>query len=517
MVNIEEKIRRYIQENQMIMPGDHILAGVSGGADSVCLFFLLQSFRNEMLFGLTVMHVNHGLRETADRDEAFVRQLCERYQVPFVSKHVDVNTPVREQGLSVEEAARLARYQAFREEAAQIMQAASKEPETKKQVTQIKLAVAHHENDQAETVLFQLFRGSSLTGLRGMKPVSRQQQLAIIRPMLCVNRQEIEEYLKDHKLAFVTDETNADNRYARNRIRNEILPAASGYICQEAVRHIAQAAADIGRAEDFLDTILMSEYESVVQRVYGAVQCRENGIDSPEKEEDTPGRKPLTVQMLRIFAQEFQKKHSYLKQELVHRALTELAGVSKDITRQHVESVCSLFEMQVGRQMDLPYQICAKRDYDAVELFLKQKRETPETWEEELVIPGITNLPDGSRVCARVFCYEKTMEIPKNKYTKWFDYDRIRRCPVVRSRKVSDYFYIDERHTKTVKDYMINEKIRQGQREKLCLICEDHHMLWMPGYRISAYYKISGDTRRVLELTYIGGIRDGGEDKCHDF
>ena len=200
----------------MIKPGDLILAGVSGGADSVCLFFLLLSLREKLSFEMAVIHVNHKLRETAERDESFVRQLCETHHVPFFAKCVDVAALAGKQGLSVEEAARKARYAAFYERA-QLIGSGGRIP--------VRLALAHHENDQAETVLFHLFRGSSLTGLRGMKPVRQQEDLTVIRPMLCVNRQEIEDYLSAHHLSYVTDETNADNRYARNRIRNEILPA----------------------------------------------------------------------------------------------------------------------------------------------------------------------------------------------------------------------------------------------------------------------------------------------------
>ncbi|MBO6015765.1 MAG: tRNA lysidine(34) synthetase TilS [Lachnospiraceae bacterium] len=489
-----EKIKAYIQKNQMIMPGDHILAGISGGADSVCLFFLLHDLQSELDFDMTVLHVNHRLRDTAERDEQFVKNLCQKNRVAFLARHADVSTLAREQGLSLEEAARIARYEIFEKEAKNIRRRLQTEP------GKVKIAVAHHQNDQAETVLFQMFRGSALRGLRGMKPVRRQGEMTIIRPMLTVGREEIEAYLSRHGQQFMTDETNEDNRYARNRIRNEILPIAEEHICRESVRHIAQTASDILMAEEYLDSIVSAEYEALIKKA-----------DSS----------------LFISCEKFADKHAYLKQEIVYRAITHLAGKNKDITRSHVESVLRLFEMQVGRRVDLPYRICAVKDYDAVKLYVEAEGERDpavrrreeigmgQMWEEPLHIPGSLTLPDGSTLFARVFDYEKTMEIPKNEYTKWFDYDKIKKHPVVRNRRVSDYFYIDQSHTKTVKDYMINEKIRQEHREKLYLICEDHHMLWMPGYRISAYYKVSDETKKVLELTY-GGTENGGKDKRHD-
>lgn len=496
-----KKVRKYIEENHMIMPGDVILAGVSGGADSICLFFLLQSLCRELAFEFMVMHVNHNLRKTARRDELFVQSLCESYGIPFFARQVEVTALAFEKHLSVEEAARIARYDAFYRQMRLLHEETGKE---------VKLALAHHENDQAETVLFHLFRGSSLTGLRGMKPVTKQKELFVIRPLLCVDRKEIESVLQESGLSYMTDETNADNRYARNRIRNEILASASRFICQESAKHIAQTASDLAKLEDYLDAAVQAEYESVVQAA-------------------GDGR------TLQIFAAAFEGRHSYIRQEIIYRAIAQLAGVRRDITRVHVEHVCRLFSMQVGRWIDLPYGICAKREYDSVKLFVKDHTriaelnshnrfseskacDGQEKWEIPLRLQGITRLPDGSVFTARIFSYEKEMEIPKNKYTKWFNYDKIKQCPVVRTRRISDYFYIDDLHTQKCKDYMINEKIKQSDRDKLCLVCLDHHMLWMPGYRISAFYKVCQDTKQVLELTYqdAGGTKDGGQNQCHD-
>ena len=475
-----DKVLKYVKENHMIEAGDEILAGVSGGADSVCLFFLLQKMQEKLSFHFTVMHVNHCLRETANEDEEFVKNLCETYEVPFVNVKADVPALIKEKGLSVEEAARIARYEAFKKQADLLKK------RTKKKV---KLVVAHHENDQAETVLFHLFRGCSLTGLRGMKPVREEEDFILVRPMLCVSREKIEEFLEKQGITYVTDETNADNRYSRNRIRNQMIPIAEQSICQGTVGHIAETAKDIGMVEDFLDGICQQEYEKTV--------IEEEG-------------------MIKIRCKDFLQKHGYLKQELLYRAISRLAGVKKDIKRVHIESLSGLFDSQVGRKINLPYEICARKTYEWVELFLKesmeQMAEIGEKREIMLEIPGTTTLFKEFCINARIFPYDNTQEIPKKKYTKWFDYDKIKRCLVVRNRDGSDYFYIDDHHKKRVKDYMVNEKIDQVKRDKLFLICDDHHMVWMPGYRISAYYKVDDKTKKILELSYVGGTKDGGED-----
>ena len=464
-----QKVYDYISENHMIEAGDEVLVGVSGGADSVCLFFLLQKLQEQIPFHLTVMHINHSLRQTAQRDENFVKDLCEAYNVDFVKQKVDVPYLVKTKGLSVEEAARIARYEAFSKQA-KILQ--------EKNNTCVKLAVAHHINDQAETVLFHLFRGCSLTGLRGMLPVREEEDFIVIRPLLDVTREEIEGFLEKQGLVFMTDETNMDNQYSRNRIRNEMLPMAEQFICQGTASHIAKTAQDVTMAQDFLDTICQREYESVVLVREEAVQ---------------------------ISCQDFSNMHQYLKYEVLYRAISQIAGVKKDLSRVHIEALLKLFDSQVGRQIDLPYGICARKSYEWVELYKKDlekaKGQNEKVREILLDVPGTTFLSGGMLVKARVFPYDNTHEIPKKKYTKWFDYDKIEKSLVVRNRQKEDYFYIDEFHKKRVKDYMVNEKIDRAIRDELLLICDGNHMLWMPGYRISSYYKVNHKTQRILELS----------------
>ena len=293
-----------------------------------------------------------------------------------------------------------------------------------------------------------------------------------------VTREEIEGFLEKQGLVFMMDETNMDNQYSRNRIRNEMLPMAEQFICQGTASHIAKTAQDVTMAQDFLDTICQKEYESVVLVREDAVQ---------------------------ISCQNFSNMHEYLKYEILYRAISQIAGVKKDLSRVHIEALLKLFDSQVGRQIDLPYGICARKTYEWVELYKKDlekvKEQNDKGREILLEVPGTTFLSGGMLVKARVFPYDNTHEIPKKKYTKWFDYDKIEKSLVVRNRQKEDYFYIDEFHKKRVKDYMVNEKIDRAIRDELLLICDGNHMLWMPGYRISSYYKVNHKTQWILELS----------------
>ena len=260
MVN---RIYQFMIRHNMIAPGSRVLAAVSGGADSMCLLEVLSTLRPRAGFELRVLHVHHGLRERAENDLAHVAKYCESAGIPFQAARVDAGSYAAKNGMSVEEAARNLRYEALEkaarewdEEEAKL--SAPRHPSTLGQLstpsqlnTQAQLtrqataapgnlcriAVAHHIEDQAETVVFNLLRGSRLTGLRGMQPVNGR----IIRPMLEVSRTEIEGFLVQRGITWCEDETNEDLRYTRNLIRKEVMPLLLK-INAGAREHIARAA-----------------------------------------------------------------------------------------------------------------------------------------------------------------------------------------------------------------------------------------------------------------------------------
>jgi tRNA(Ile)-lysidine synthase len=220
---MHERVRAYIAQNHLIEPEDHIIIGISGGADSVCLLFILLELQKTLPFTMEAVHVNHLLREDAAEDALFVGELCRKQGVKLRFFSVKVADLAKERGLSIEEAGRECRYECFQE-------AASAHRKTK-------IAVAHHQNDCAETVLFNLFRGSGLKGLAGIRPVRDN----IIRPLLCCERREIEEYLASRGLSYRSDPSNEEGVFTRNRIRHQLLPLAQE-INTAAIKHIAHSA-----------------------------------------------------------------------------------------------------------------------------------------------------------------------------------------------------------------------------------------------------------------------------------
>ena len=473
---MEAKVRDYIQKFHMLKPHEHVIVGVSGGADSVCLLFLLYDLRDTLDLRISVVHVNHGIRETAKRDELFVQSLCDGLQLPFYAVRADVKALAKKEGLTVEEAGRIVRFNAFSDK--------------KRELSADKIALAHHKTDQAETVLFHLGRGCGLAGLAGIRPVRDD----IIHPLLCVNRAEIEAFLRKRDISFVTDETNEETVYRRNILRHEVLPVFEGKICHGSVEHIAKTAEICLEASDYL--------QKETDR-----QC----LEHLQYQNGQNGDILILDSVLQL--------HPYLQKTVVHQALAGMAGSRKDIGAVHIEQVLGLLGRQTGRRQNLVYGILAERTYDGVRLYpaRTEKRERaslavefdPHTAGEQRQEFA---LKDGRILTVRTFPYKKTSVIEQKTYTKWFDYDKINGHLTVRTRKSGDFFFIDDTGRQTVKAYMINHKIPRDMRDDILLVAQEDHVLWMTGYRISSYYKVTQNTKRILEITILGGKTDGRED-----
>lgn len=466
-----ERVRDDCKRFDLIREGDRILAGVSGGADSVCLFLLLCALREELKLTLSVVHVEHGIRgASSEADAEFVKGLCESYQVPCVVRHVDVPAYAAKERLSLEEAARDLRYRTFYEELKrlEISECAEIEPNRSNNPC-IRLAVAHNKDDQAETVLFHLIRGSSISGLIGMK----KAQNSLIRPLLNISRGEILNYLREQNQEFCEDETNADPAYARNRLRADVLPVLTE-LNSGAVSHIAQAADELAEVDELLSDLTKRAIELTVDRSDRFLLKKEPFDTLPD----------------------------LLKRRVLYEALAEVGGSKKDISREHLAALFDLMRKQSGRQLTLPYDVIAQRTYQGirlVKLHTGAKRELESRKKEDL----------NELIQTRIFPAHEGLEIPKKKFTKWLDYDKIENTLQVRTRRSGDYLVVDDAGAKkSLKKYLIDEKIPGEERAYLPLVCDGSHVVWVVGHRISAYYKVTAETKRVIEILYIGGLEE---------
>lgn len=466
---MREQVRNFIEKWNMIEPGNRVLVGVSGGADSVCLCLILAELAPQMGFSVEVIHVEHGIRgEESVKDARFVQELCGQLGLSCHMRSVDVPEYSMQHHLSEEEAARILRYEAFSQVA---------EPGDK-------VALAHHREDNAETMLFQLMRGSGIDGLCGMRPVREGKKGEIyIRPILAVGRDEIETYLKENKQPFCSDSTNANLDYSRNRIRHKILPELAA-VNEQAVLHMNQTAEKLREVRDYLDEQVAICEQDIVHKKNGN---------------------------LFLDAEKLKKLPYILGIRVLHRAMGEIGG-KKDITGAHLEAVWKLLDKQTGRSVSLPYGVTAGREY--WDIVLKRQDSgacaEPEGFcveiqERDMAQPSFRILlPDGYMDC-RIFPFDGNMgKIPRKIYTKWLDYDMIKNGFSLRTRRPKDFFILDAAgHHKKIEDYYVDEKIPAAERDRRLLLTQEGKVLWIVGGRMGYDAGITKHTRTVFEITYV--------------
>ena len=463
-----EEVLQYMTQYHMVEPGDVVITGVSGGADSVCLLLVLQKLAAELSISIEAVHINHGIRTEAAGDAEFVRRLCEDRGIPFHLICADVETQAKQEKMSTEEMGRKIRYEAFR----QIL------GERKGRI-----AVAHNSNDRAETMLFHLFRGTGLAGACGIRPVQGE----IIRPLLFLERKEIEQWLQEQGISFCTDATNLGDDYTRNRIRHHILSYAEEEIVHGATANMNRAAKQLQEADEY-----------VMRQTLAAVERCCIFTEHP---------KAASVKLSLL-----QKEDPFIQKRLLFYTVCEIAGRKKDITEAHIQSIYKLLQGTGSKECMLPYQVHVYKQYEWVKIEKSEaergisQAKYMELPELPVDIPSVVDVPGLGRVEFRTFPCEKSQIIPQKTYTKWFDYDKIKNTVQIRTRRPGDRIQVQSGGGhKKLKDYLIDSKIPQNQRDSLVLLADGKEIIWVVGMRISEAYKITQETKRILSMCVNGG------------
>ena len=492
--SFEESVKRYMDSYDMLTAGGRVVVGLSGGADSVCLLLVLKKLGYEV----HALHVNHMIRGgEADRDESFVRELCEREGIELTVVRKDVPVLAKELHMSEEEAGRHIRYEAFEELATQL--GGSRKA--------VKIAVAHNKNDLAETVIYNMIRGSSLQGIAGIRPVRGR----IIRPLLMTKRTEIENYLSSVDQEFITDSTNLKTDYTRNRIRLEVLPILEE-LNDGAVDHLAAASIDALKLRDDMDRRLSS------------------------------GQFEFTKDISKIDIGYLKDLEELAQGELILRAMASVCGRRKDLTREHVQSVIGLAELESGKKISLPYGMVAERVYSEIRISLVDgessrrgngnqqagcgdgKEHAGSGDGKEHAGSGDGNehavSGDGKKSGCGADAYDEKGEIgrieirelensddldlSKKEYTKLIDCDKIKSTLCLRYPQAGDFLVINQNGgRKKLSRYFTEVKIERSLRDKVPVVADGDEIVWVVGYRLSENYKVTPSTRKVTEIRYI--------------
>lgn len=455
-----DKIKAVIKDNELIKEGERVVVGVSGGADSVCLLLVLKEIMP--LECITAVHINHGIRgDEAARDEDFVLQLCKRQGIRLEIRRLDVPLFARENKISEEEAGRVLRYRVFEE--IRLLYKADK------------IAVAHNLNDVAETFLMNLSRGSGITGLTGIKLRSG----VLIRPLIKTSRAEIEGIVTYLGESFITDSTNNSLIYTRNRIRKRIIPELEE-VNERAVSHINDACERLEKIEGYIIKEAANAYKSYVT-----------------KSKDI------------FISNEILTLDEVIIEEVLHKALSEAAGRARDIGGVHISYLLELFSKQVGREIDLPYQVRAFREYKGIRL--KGSANKSESGESTQVLPelllhtedveGISTVASEEDNIRLTFEDGSVKNLSQNSCIRWFDYDKIAENVMVRFKEEGDFLVISpEGDKKKLKKYFVDNKIPSDKRGGIPLVVSGNDVLWIIGYRTGEGARITKSTKKLLKM-----------------
>lgn len=467
-----ERVKKYIKKNSMLQKGDRVIVAVSGGPDSMCLLHLLYELKDILGIELHAAHVNHCLRgKESDADEDYVKKYCDKLGISLHCRRIDIEKYAKEKGMSSETAGREARYEFF----SQLMNELSAQ----------KIALAHNSNDQAETILMRIMRGTGLDGLRGILPV---RDGIFIRPILEITRQEIENYCIDKNLNPRIDKTNLQNIYNRNKVRLELIPYIQSNFNRDIVSVLNRLSVLISKDSEFLEELSEEKYRKHCSDKEQGVIIGKNAFDEKEA----------------------------IITRIIRKAIMKLSGTLNNIESVHIYDILSLQKGETGKRICLPKNIAAENIYGDIyirkisdeingkekvsEVLVSKDRLEKIIGESGTFISGL-----GINIKTRVMAGNKNIDFRSDALTKYFDYDKIRGEIIVRTRKEGDRFIpYGMKGSKKLKDFFIDLKVPKDKRDDILLLCFGDQIAWIIGYRVSDNFKVTKETNKILEVKIRG-------------
>lgn len=456
------KVKSYIDKHGLFNRDETVVVAVSGGPDSLCLLHLLCGMQGELNIKLVAAHLNHGLRPEASFEALGVENIARAWSIPFEKKEVNIRAYKKELGLSEEEAGRKARYDFFFATARKYNASA--------------IALGHHFDDQAETVLLNVIRGTGVDGLAGILPKRSRGKFKLVRPLLCLRRSDIEAYCRTNNLHPFTDSSNLETDYTRNRLRLELIPMLEEFFnprIKEALCNLATLALNDRK---LLQALAYKKYKQLAR-----FNKDETIID---------GKDLLALP-------------SALQGRALRFALKRFAPLKK-INRRHIDQLIDLLKQgKTGRMITLPGRIKAHYSYGKLVLSVGKAVSQKEYTALDLAIPGRISLPGGRVITARVVDAGK-LSWPPHPCQAYLDFDKLAQHPLkVRWRWPGARFYPQgSGGSKKLKDFFIDQKIPASRRDFLPLVVFREEIVWVAGVRIAEPYRLREETCRVLILEY---------------
>lgn len=459
---IKKEFIKFINDNKLINVGDGIVVGLSGGPDSVCLLNLLVSIKEEFNLKLAAVHINHMLRgDAANEDEEFCLKLCKELDVDFFSERIDVNKYSKENNLSSETAGREVRYNTFNK----IMY----------QKGFNKIATAHNANDQAETIIMRMMRGTGLEGLCGI-PVIRENRY--IRPILFMERKDIEAYCEEIEIEARIDKSNLERIYSRNKVRLDIIPYMKDNFNIDVISAINRMSILLQEDNEYI----LSEVETIYK-------------ENVQKDERSS-----------LIKNDIFKLNNSIKKRIIRRVIKDICGNKYDIEMKHIEDIIQLSRNKTGKQIDLPNNVVAINEYGDIRVKLRDVNELIE--EKQHVLSKEKILHNKIQFNSYIVEFNVTESDNKWKYSnnsliKHFDFDKINGNIIIRYRKNGDKIIpLGLNGSKKVKDVFIDMKIPKEKRDFIPIVEFGGDIAWIVGVKLSDKYKVDVNTKNILKIQF---------------
>ncbi len=451
--NLIDKVLSTIKKYAMLRGGEKILVGLSGGPDSVCLLYILCCLKDSLSLDLNALYIDHGLRPDETKGEIeFCRRQSEELSVDFLTRSIDVQTYAREHGFSVQEAARELRYQTFEH----VMH------DVKAKI----IALGHTMDDQLETFFIRFFRGSGPKGLSGIPPVRGM----IIRPLLEIDREDIEEFLAEKGIAFIIDSSNLKKDYFRNRLRLSFIPEI-----KKLTPHIVETISrmmDILREEErYFDIVVTKTLMKLISR--------------------------KTNTRIELFLSPLEAMDRVILRRVLRRAIDETRGL-RGIAFIHIENIIDLVKNGTqGDRLYLPRGLRAIKDYSTLILTSEVPKKLSSI---TLSVPGDVVLKEiGAVIKASI--ENKVEKYGNGKTTAVFDAGKTGTELNIRARENGDFFYpMGFGKRKKLQDYFVDEKVPRDERDAVPIVVRGNDIVWIAGYRGDERFKVSESTESFLKI-----------------
>jgi tRNA(Ile)-lysidine synthase len=461
-----QRIRRTIEAYHLLEKGDRVIAGVSGGVDSMVLLRLLYNLAAEYDLSLIVGHVNHGLRPGASEKEAeLVRAESEQLGLPFEYGEVDVKAFQKAKGLSTQDAARRLRFHFFN--ALLTKHGAAK------------LALGHHADDQVETFMLRLIRGSGLKGLQAMAPV---RQGRVIRPLLEVWRKEIELFAESEGVPFLTDASNLEEHYLRNKVRLSLLPLIEKEYQPNFKPLVLRTTALLREENEALDREAQKAVQELVRK--------ESGV--------------FAFRFLK-----FRGLHRAVQRRVLQRIFDEIRageGIMEEKEGPAVNRLHRLLiEPRPSFSLELPGKIFFEKRYDDI-LIGKKEAALVSPFEIEIAASGQTFIKEvGKRIVAEELVRKNwTGDFDKTSQTVFLDWGKVQFPLTVRNFRPGDRFHpLGVKGTQKLKEFFIDHKVPRFERSRIPILVSGGSICWVAGFRIDDRFKVTEETERVLKVKLI--------------